>query len=282
MRTAVVFDPASGAERTISRLGLGCSKVGSLGNPASGAELRALMHQAFDLGVTVFDTADIYGQGDSEREIGRALRDRRDQVFVITKFGKQFSPAMRLIRPLKPLIKPLLAMRGARGGSAVTAQREGVMREDFSPAWLRSAVEASLRRLRFDHVDALMLHSPPLAVFGDPGVAELFAALKTAGKVSHFGASCDSYADLEAALAIPGLSVLQLPLDVIEAAAVSGLSTQIAQRRIAVFAREVIRLQPDLDPVTAVARAAARPDVACVIAGTSRLAHLEQLARATD
>ncbi len=280
MQTVAVFDPVTGAERRISRLGLGCSKVGSLGNPASGAELRALMRQAFDLGVTVFDTADIYGQGDSEREIGRALRAVRDQTFVITKFGKQFSPVMRAIRPLKPVIKPLLALRGARGGAAVTAQREGVMREDFSPAWLRGALDASLRRLGREQVDAVLLHSPPLAVFGDPAVAELLAELKASGKVGHFGASCDDADDLAAALAIPGLSLLQLPLDVIDHAAASGLAEQIAQRRITVFAREVIRLQPGLDPLSAVTQAAARPGVGCVIAGTSRPAHLTQLAQA--
>jgi aryl-alcohol dehydrogenase-like predicted oxidoreductase len=278
MRTASIFDPATGRERIISKLGLGCSKVGSLGNPASPAELRALMRQAFDLGVNVFDTADIYGQGDSEREIGRALRGRRDEAFVITKFGKRFSTAMSLMRPMKPVIKPMLALRGA--GAAVTSKREGVMRENFSPLWLRRALDASLARLGFDHVDAVLLHSPPIEVFADPQVAALFAELKASGKVTHFGASCDDWADLEAALAIPGLTVLQLPLDVIVRAAETGLAVTIAERRIAVFAREVIRLQPTLSPVEAVSSSASRPDIACVIAGTSRPAHLEELIRA--
>jgi aryl-alcohol dehydrogenase-like predicted oxidoreductase len=278
MQTSNPFDPAAGPAKPISRLGLGCSQVGSLGNPATPAQLRGLMRQAFDLGVTVFDTADIYGQGDSEREIGKALRDVRDRVFVITKFGKRFSPAMRVMRPFKPVLKPLLAARGA--GAAVKARRDRVMRENFSPDWLRRALEASLRRLRFDQVDAVLLHSPPLEVFGDPGVAELFAALKTEGKLAHFGASCDDWADLEAALAIPGLTVLQLPLDVIDRAVETGLAASFAERGIAVFAREVIRLQPDLTPVAAVTAAAARQGVACVIAGTSRPAHLDQLAQA--
>jgi aryl-alcohol dehydrogenase-like predicted oxidoreductase len=156
------------------------------------------------------------------------------------------------------------------------------MRENFSPAWLKRALDASLSRLRFDHVDAVLLHSPPVEVFGDPEVAELFAALKASGKATHFGASCDDWADLEAALGIPGLTILQLPLDVIARAAETGLGAQIAERRIAVFAREVIRLRPDLSPVEAVASAAAQPDIACVVAGTSRPAHLHELARAAS
>jgi len=278
MKFSTAYDPVTGRSRQISRLGLGCSQVGSIGNPASPAQLRALMRQAFDLGVNVFDTADIYGQGDSEREIGRAVRDVRDQVFVITKFGKRFSPAMRVLRPLKPVLKPLLAARGA--GSAVKARRDGVMRENFSPDWLRRALDASLSRLRFDHVDAVLLHSPPLEVFDDPQVAELFASLKASGKVTHFGASCDDAPDLEAAIRIPGLTVLQLPLDVIDYAARTGLMATIIERRIVVFAREVIRLQPTLAPIAAVEAAAARDGVSCVIAGTSRPAHLEQLAKA--
>ncbi len=97
----------------VSRLGLGCSQVGSFGNPASLAQSRALIRQALDLGVNHFDTADIYGQGDSERAIGQAIQGRRGEAFVVTKFGKRFSAKMRLLRPLKPLIKPLLRTRGA-------------------------------------------------------------------------------------------------------------------------------------------------------------------------
>ena len=54
-------------------LGLGCSRIGSLGNPAPMRDMRALLERALELGVNLFDTADIYGQGDSEREIGRLL-----------------------------------------------------------------------------------------------------------------------------------------------------------------------------------------------------------------
>ena len=283
MQTSTIFDPASGREQRVSKLGLGCNKVGSLGNPSSPAELRALMRQAFDLGVTVFDTADIYGQGDSEREIGRALRSVRDEVFVVTKFGKRFSTKMRLLRPLKPFLKPLLGPRGPGAGAVatVTSRRHAAMRENFSPAWLRQALDGSLRRLGFDRVDAVMLHSPPIEVFGDPQVAALMAELKASGKVNHFGASCDDWEGLIAAMGIPGLTVLQLPIDVIDRAAGADVAAQIATRRIAVFAREVIRLQPDLKPAAAVAAWISRADVACVLAGTSRPAHLEDLVRAS-
>ena len=278
MRTGLFKDPDTGAEIALSKLGLGCSKVGSFNNPAPTAQVRQVLARALDLGVTVFDTADIYGQGDSEREIGRAIRARRDQAFVVTKFGKLFSAKMRLLRPFKPVLKPVL--RAMSAGAAVAAQRDGNMAEDFNPARFTAALDASLRRLRLDHVDAVLLHSPPAAAVRQPGVAEALAALRAAGKVRYFGVSCDDDACLEAALTLPGLSLLQLPMDVIDRAGANGLGRIIADRGIGVFAREVIRLQPQLKPVAAVAAAAARPDVTCVIAGTSSLAHLDMLAKA--
>lgn len=277
MRTSVIHDPLSGAPREISRLTFGGSRVGSLGNPATPEETRALMRAALDLGINVFDTADIYGQGDSEREIGRILKGRRDEAFVVTKFGKMFSPAMRVMRPFKPILKPLLAARGAT--QAVTARRDGVMREDFSPTRLRGALEASLRRLGSDHVDALLLHSPPPPVYGDRGVADLLAALRSEGKVRHFGASCEIWADVEAALDIEGLTVLQVPYDLVAGMAAAPVAQRLADRGIMVMAREVIRLQPDLSPPAAVAAAAGQSVVTTVVAGTGRLDHLAELAR---
>lgn len=278
MRTSEIFDPLTGTARIVSKLGLGCSRIGSLGNAASLAESEALIGRALDLGVNVFDTADIYGQGDSERVLGRALRGRRQDAFVITKFGKRFSPAMRLLQPLKPALKPLLAMRGAT--AAVGARRKGAMREDFSPTWLERALDRSLRRLCFDYVDAVLLHSPPLRLLRDPGVIETLAVAQKAGKTIHFGVSCDQWEQFEAAISIPGLSILQAPLDVISRADAEGLRPAISKRRITVIAREAIRLQPNLLPVDAISAASLRPCIAIVVAGTGSSSHLDQLALA--
>ena len=208
-------------------LGLGCSRIGSLGNPVPMRDIRALLERALELGVNLFDTADIYGQGDSEREIGRLLAGRRDRAFVVTKVGKRFSRKMRLMRPFKPLLKPLLA-RAKSAKSAVVGQRDANLATDFSPEHVTAAAEASLRRLGFDSVDALLLHSPP-APRSAPAVGEALAALKKAGKVRHFGISCDDLPALKAALDIPGVELLELPLDVIDAAIETRLSDKIRQ-----------------------------------------------------
>ena len=262
----------------LSRLGVGCSRIGSFNNATPLAEIRETLALALDLGVTVFDTADIYGQGDSERELGRVLRGRRDQAFVVTKAGKLFSAKMRLMAPLKPILRPLLRAAGA--GKAVTARREGAMAEDFTPARLAGALEASLRRLGSDHVDGFLLHSPPAEALAAPGLAEALAALKTAGKARFVGVSCDDAAALDAALALPGIDLLELPVDLIAAVADRPAGRSIAARGVRVLAREAIRLAPGLRPAEAVASAARQPGVDCVVVGVSRRDRLRELVAA--
>jgi aryl-alcohol dehydrogenase-like predicted oxidoreductase len=253
-------------------LGLGCSRIGSLANVVPMRDIRALLGRSLELGVNLFDTADIYGQGDSEREIGRLLAGRRESAFVVTKVGKRFSAKMRLVRPLKPLLKPLLS---GSARSAVVGRRDANLAVDFSPGHILAASEASLSRLGFEYIDALLLHSPPAEEIG-PVAGGALAALKKAGKVRHFGISCDDLPALKAALEIPGIELLELPLDVIDAAIETGLSDTIRKRSIGVLAREVIRLQPGVAPAQAIRQAASRACVASVILGTSSVRHLEE------
>lgn len=267
-------DGAAGGSTPLSVLALGCSRIGSFSNPTPMTEVRKTLRRALELGVTVFDTADVYGQGDSERELGKLLKGRRDQGFVVTKLGLTFSTKMKVLRLLKPILKPIIMARG--GGEAVAGQRSDNMSRNFDPATFADRLDASLGRLGFTYVDALLLHSPPASVAGDPAVGAALAALKAAGKVRHFGVSCDDHACLVAALTMPGLTLLQLPLDVIDEIQTSPVGEDIARRGIGVLAREVIRFQPGVAPPTAVANALGRAHVTSVIVGTSKTAHLEQ------
>jgi aryl-alcohol dehydrogenase-like predicted oxidoreductase len=259
-------------EQHLSRLGLGASRIGSFNNPQSLSASLRLIRGALDLGVTTIDTANIYGQGDSERAIGRALAGVRDQAFIITKGGRLFSARARALRWIKPLVRPLLA---ARGGQAVSARRGDELRADWSGPALTRSLDASLRRLRTDRVDGFLLHSPPAAVAADPEVHAALAAVRAAGKARHVGISCDDRAALEGALTMPALTMLELPVDLLADAA--EFADAIAARAIIVIAREVISLRPDLTPAAAVRDALARPPVGCALVGTTRLAHLADL-----
>jgi aryl-alcohol dehydrogenase-like predicted oxidoreductase len=271
----------------ISRLGLGCARIGSFNNPQPLSESRALIAHALDRGISVIDTSNIYGQGDSETQIGLAVRGLRDKAFIVTKTGRGFSNKMRILRPLKPLLRPLLAARKAKGADAkpvsstVTARREQELRFDWSPASFAPSLEASLRRLHTDRVDGFLLHSPTASDLNNPAIGEALAALKRAGKLVHFGVSCDDRAGLDAALAMPGLSLLQLPWDVIGELD-SGVQDFMKSNGIIVLAREVIRQQPNVSPAQAVQIAARAPTVDCALVGTTSRVHLDALADAVE
>jgi aryl-alcohol dehydrogenase-like predicted oxidoreductase len=263
-------------EKNLSHLGLGASRMGSFNNPQSLSESLRLIRGALDLGVTTIDTANIYGQGDSERTIGRALAGgARERAFVITKGGCLFSARAQALRWIKPLVRPLLSARGQ--GRAVSTRRGGELRADWSaPALIRS-LDASLRRLRTDRVDGFLLHSPPTAIAADPVVHEALATMRDAGKARHVGISCDDRDSLRAAFTMPALTMLELPVDLL--GDVAGFAAEIELRGIIVIAREVISLRPELTPADAVREALGKPLVGCALVGTTRLTHLADLQR---
>ncbi|GAA1721236.1 aldo/keto reductase [Nonomuraea bangladeshensis] len=144
----------------VSRIGLGCMGMshGYTGAGSDDAESIRTVHRALDLGVTFLDTAEIYGPYVNEELLGKALKGRRDQAVIATKFG-------------------LVSHAGA-----------GPWNLDSSPANIRTAVEGSLRRLGTDHIDLYYQHrvDPKVAIEDTIGaVAELIAE----GKVRHIGLS---------------------------------------------------------------------------------------------
>lgn len=279
MESRLIVDRQDDRIDYVSILGLGCSQVGSIGNPNPDRQVRATLRTALDLGVNLFDTADIYGQGDSERVIGEVLGDHRDRIFIATKFGNLFSRKLRAIRPFKPILKGLLQSTGARKAVSQTRGR-ATLESDFSPAHMRSALEGSLRRLNTDYVDALLLHSPGEEVLRDPEIAAALEREKQAGKIRHFGVSCDSAACAMAAAEMPGVGVVQVSWDVFETLRQSQFVEIFIARGIAIVLREVLRCNPHLEPAQAIKAAASQPGVTSVIAGTSNPAHLRALAEA--
>ncbi|EXJ23041.1 Aldo/keto reductase [Alkalibacterium sp. AK22] len=159
-------------KRKLGHSGLIVSAVGfgawQLGNDRdwSGhtkAEAIALVHAAVEQGVTFFDTAPNYGSGNSERLLGEALQGKRDQVVISSKCGHQV---------------------------------DGV--QSFEPEQLVHSVEGSLRRLKTDHLDSLLLHNPPFdSLNGYSPQFEVLKDLKKQGKIKAYGASVDSGREID-------------------------------------------------------------------------------------
>ncbi|HET6376824.1 MAG TPA: aldo/keto reductase [Methylocella sp.] len=146
---------ASCLGRAVSALGFGCAPLGSLVSEAQG--LRALS-VAFERGVTWYDAAPHYGDGEAEEILGKFLAGRRDRVTLCTQFGVPrpvVSPAMRLMRPLARAFARAVPMF-----QGTAAARHAPRRDRLYPEQIESSLVESLRRLRTDCVDVLALHEP--------------------------------------------------------------------------------------------------------------------------
>jgi aryl-alcohol dehydrogenase-like predicted oxidoreductase len=162
----------------VSEIGLGCLGMSDFYGPRDEGEAVATIHRALHLGVTFFDTADVYGPFTNEELLGRALRGKREGVVVATKFGQ---------------------LRGADGAFL------GV---DGRPAYVRACIDASLRRLGMEHVDLYYLHRVDPKVPIEETVGAM-AELVRAGKVRHLGLSEASAATIRRAHAVHPMSALQ-------------------------------------------------------------------------
>ncbi|HEV7419260.1 MAG TPA: aldo/keto reductase [Mycobacterium sp.] len=164
----------------VSRIGLGAMGM-SFGYTGAGTdddESIRTIHRALDVGVTFLDTAEVYGPYSNEELVGRAIKDRRDEVVLATKFG-------------------MISHTGSGPGTL-----------DSSPANIRTAVEGSLRRLGVDHIDLYYQHrvDPNTPIEDTVGaVAELVAE----GKVRHIGLSEAGVATIRRAHAVHPITALQ-------------------------------------------------------------------------
>jgi aryl-alcohol dehydrogenase-like predicted oxidoreductase len=175
----------------VSSLGLGCMGMSQSYGPTDERESIATIHRAIELGVTLFDTAEVYGPFTNEELVGRALAGKRDQVLIATKFGWRIDGGG--------------AGTGSGTGESLDIKPIGL---DSRPEHVRRAVEGSLRRLRTDHIDLLYQHRVDPAVPIED-VVGVMSDLVREGKARYLGLSEAGESNIRRAHAVHPISALQ-------------------------------------------------------------------------
>jgi aryl-alcohol dehydrogenase-like predicted oxidoreductase len=189
----------------VSAISFGAWAIGGTWGAVSDEESMRTLHRAVDLGVNFLDTADVYGDGRSERLIGRLLKERPgEDVFVATKAGRRLDPHIA---------------------------------EGYSYENLSRFVERSLENLGVEAVDLLQLHSPPTDVYRRVETFEALDRLQEAGKVRYYGVSVEEVEEAQMALEYPGVKTIQIIFNVFRQRPAEEFFPLAEERRVGILAR---------------------------------------------
>jgi aryl-alcohol dehydrogenase-like predicted oxidoreductase len=161
----------------VSEISFGAWAIGGAWGPVKDADSLDALRAALDEGVNFIDTADVYGDGRSERLIAQILKERRDRIYVATKAGRRLDPHI------------------ASG---------------YSAANLTSFIERSLKNLRVEALDLVQLHCPPTEIYYRPEVFSVLDDLVNAGKILFYGVSVEKVEEAIKALEFPNVKSVQI------------------------------------------------------------------------
>jgi aryl-alcohol dehydrogenase-like predicted oxidoreductase len=188
----------------VSEVGLGTWQIGGSWGEVSEEESLALLRASAEKGVNFFDTADVYGDGRSERLIGRFLKETRDPVFVATKLGRSSQPGWP---------------------------------ENFTLSAMRAHTEASLQRLGVEVLDLTQLHCVPTDVLRRGEIFDALRTLRQEGKIRRFGASVESMEEARICLEQEGLVSLQIIFNIFRQKPIAELFDAAKARGVALIIR---------------------------------------------
>lgn len=188
----------------VSVLSFGAWAIGGTWGAVDDQESMAALHRALDLGVNFFDTADVYGDGRSERLLAQLRRERPQEFYIATKAGRRLSPHV------------------AAG---------------YSRQNLTAFVERSLKNLETEAIDLLQLHCPPTDVYYTPEVFGVLDDLVAAGKLRYYGVSVEKVEEALKAIEYPNVQSVQIIFNIFRQRPAELFFNAAQRRRVGILAR---------------------------------------------
>ncbi len=188
----------------VSAMSFGSWAIGGTWGPVKDAESLAALHSAVELGVNFFDTADVYGDGRSERLLAQLRREHSEPIYIATKAGRRLDPHV------------------ATG---------------YNRANLTAYVERSLKNLETEALDLLQLHCPPTQVYYTPEVFGILDDLVKAGKVRYYGVSVERVEEALKAIEYPNVQSVQIIFNMFRHRPAELLFEQTRKRKVGILAR---------------------------------------------
>ncbi|MGW8315214.1 MAG: aldo/keto reductase [Bacteroidales bacterium] len=190
---------------SISEIGLGTWQVGGRwGSHFNEQNAETIVNQAIDEGINFIDTADVYGDGLSEKTVGKVVRSRSERVYVATKCGRRLSPHNN---------------------------------KTYTPEALRRFVEDSLSNSGLESLDLIQLHCPPEEVYDRPEIFGLFDRLKEEGKILNMGVSVEKVEEALKAIAYPNVTTIQIIFNMFRHKPAEVFFPEAAQKGVGIIVR---------------------------------------------
>ncbi len=188
----------------VSEVSFGAWAIGGAWGEVSDQDAIAALHTAIDQGVNFIDTADVYGDGRSERLIAQVIKDRSETVYVATKAGRRLNPHVS---------------------------------EGYNAANLTQFVDRSLRNLGTDRIDLLQLHCPPTEVYYRPDVFRALDDMVQAGKLHYYGVSVEKVEEALKAIEYPNVQSVQIIFNMFRQRPADLFFREASARRVGILAR---------------------------------------------
>ncbi len=189
----------------ISEISLGTWQVGGKwGQPFDHHLADTILKTAIDQGINFIDTADVYGEGESEKAVGRLIRSRKEKIYVATKCGRKLSPHTN---------------------------------QAYQSGALRKFVEDSLQNMGLETIDLIQLHCPPTETYERPEIFELFTNLQQEGKIQHLGVSVERVEEALRAIQYDNVETVQIIFNMFRQRPAEDFFAEAKKKNIGIIAR---------------------------------------------